>query len=68
MDLERRALPLLDDNDALTRRSYDAGELSLPDYLLVRRETLGARIDYVERSLEAALAAIEVEARAGVLR
>jgi cobalt-zinc-cadmium efflux system outer membrane protein len=67
-DLERQALPLLDDNDALTRRSYEAGELSLSDYLLVRRETLGARMDYVERSLEATLAAIDLEARAGVLR
>jgi outer membrane protein, heavy metal efflux system len=67
-DLERGALPLLDDNDALTRRSYEAGELGLPDYLLVRRETLGARLDYVERSLDAALAAVELEARAGVLR
>jgi cobalt-zinc-cadmium efflux system outer membrane protein len=67
-DLERRALPVLDDNDALTRRSYESGELSLPDYLLVRRETLGARLDYVERSLEAALATVELEARAGILR
>lgn len=67
-DLERHALPLLDDNDALARRSYEAGELSLPDYLLVRRETLGTRIDHVERSLEAVLAAVELEARAGVLR
>jgi cobalt-zinc-cadmium efflux system outer membrane protein len=66
--LEHHALPLLDDNGALARRSYDAGELSLADYLVVRRETLGARLDYVERSLEAALAAIELEARAGVLR
>jgi cobalt-zinc-cadmium efflux system outer membrane protein len=67
-ELERHALPLLDDNDALMRRSYETGELSLADYLLVRREALGARIDLVERSLEAALAGIDLEARAGVLR
>jgi cobalt-zinc-cadmium efflux system outer membrane protein len=66
--LERHALPLLDDNDALARRSYEAGELGLADYLVLRRETLGARVEYLERALAAALAAIEVEARAGVLR
>ncbi|HJQ82854.1 MAG TPA: TolC family protein [Candidatus Binatia bacterium] len=66
-DLERRAIPVLDDSDSLTRRSWEAGELSLVDYLLVRRETVGARLDYVERSLEAALAAVELEARSGVL-
>ena len=66
--LERHALPLLDDNDALARRSYEAGELSMREYLLVRRETLGTRLDYVERSLDAAIGAVELEARAGVLR
>ena len=67
-DLERNALPLFDDNDSLTRRSYEAGELSLVDYLLVSRDTLEARLDYVARSLEAALASVDLEARAGVLR
>ena len=66
--LERLALPLLDDDDTLARRGYEGGELSLADYLLVRRETLGTRLDYVERSLEAALAAVDLESRAGVLR
>lgn len=66
--LQRDALPLLDDNDSLARRSFEAGELSLTDYLVVRREMLEARIDQVDRSLEAALAAIDLEARAGVLR
>jgi cobalt-zinc-cadmium efflux system outer membrane protein len=67
-DLERHALPVLEENDALTRRAYESGELSLPDYLLVRRETLGTRLDYVERSLEGALSAVDLENRAGVLR
>jgi cobalt-zinc-cadmium efflux system outer membrane protein len=66
--LERRALSLLDDNDGLARRGYEAGELSLPDYLLIRRETVGTRLDYVERSLETALAAVDLQNRAGVLR
>jgi cobalt-zinc-cadmium efflux system outer membrane protein len=67
-DLERRALPVLEQNDTLARRAYEAGELSLPDYLLVRRESLETRLDYVERSLEATLAAVDLESRAGVLR
>lgn len=67
-DLERNAVPLFDDSEALTRRSYEAGELSLVDYLFVRRSTLESRLDYVTRSLEAALAAVDLEAHAGVLR
>jgi cobalt-zinc-cadmium efflux system outer membrane protein len=66
--LERRALPLLDDNDALARRGYEAGELSLTDYLVIRRETIGARLEHVERALEAALAGVELAGQAGALR
>jgi cobalt-zinc-cadmium efflux system outer membrane protein len=66
--LAREALPLLDDNDVLSKRSWEAGELSMADYLVVRRETLDGRLDYVGRALEAALAAVDLQARAGVLR
>jgi cobalt-zinc-cadmium efflux system outer membrane protein len=31
--LERSALPLLDDNEALARRSYEAGRMSLAEFL-----------------------------------
>ena len=37
-ELERRALPLLDDNEALARRSYEAGRMSVAEFLLLRRE------------------------------
>jgi cobalt-zinc-cadmium efflux system outer membrane protein len=67
-DLERHALPVVARNEGLVRRGYEAGELSLPDYLLVRREALDARLDHVDRALDAALAAVDVESRAGVLR
>jgi cobalt-zinc-cadmium efflux system outer membrane protein len=66
-ELERRALPVLDDNEALARRSYEAGRMSLAEFLLLRRETLETRVAYLDRLLEAALAGIELEARAGVL-
>jgi cobalt-zinc-cadmium efflux system outer membrane protein len=66
-ELERSALPVLDDNEALARRSYEAGRMSLAEFLLLRRETLETRSAYLDRLLEAALAGIELEARAGVL-
>jgi outer membrane protein, heavy metal efflux system len=66
-ELERRALPVLDDNEALARRSYEAGRMSLAEFLLLRRETLETRSAYLDRLLEAALAGVELEARAGVL-
>ena len=66
-ELETSALPLLDENESLARRSYEAGEMSLAELLLIRRETLETRREYLERLVEAAVAAVEVEAGAGVL-
>jgi cobalt-zinc-cadmium efflux system outer membrane protein len=66
-ELERAALPLLDDNETLARRSYEAGRMSVAELLLLRRETLDTRSAYLDRLLEAALAGIELQARAGVL-
>lgn len=66
-ELETIALPLLDENESLARRSYEAGEMALGELLLVRRETLDTRREYLERLLETAVAAVNVEASAGVL-
>jgi outer membrane protein, heavy metal efflux system len=66
--LERDALPGLDDNQALARRSYEAGQLSLAEFLLIRRELLGTRVEYVDRLLDAGLAGVELQASAGVLK
>lgn len=66
--LETDALPGLDDNDALTTRSYDVGQLGLPDLLLLRREILETRFQYLDAALEAALARVDLDASAGVLR
>ena len=65
---EQDVMPGLDENDALARRSFEVGQLSLPDLLLVRRELVDARLEYLSRLLEVAEAAIEQDAAAGVLR
>jgi cobalt-zinc-cadmium efflux system outer membrane protein len=66
-ELEAGALPLLDENESLARRSYDAGELALAELLVIRSETLETRRDHLARLLEAAVAAVELESSAGVL-
>ena len=45
--LETEALPGLDDTDALTTRSFDVGQIGLPDVLLIRRELLDTRFQYL---------------------
>jgi cobalt-zinc-cadmium efflux system outer membrane protein len=66
--LETDAIPGLDDNEQLTARSFEVGQLGLPDLLLIRRETLETRFQYLDALLEAALARIDLDASAGVLR
>ena len=66
--LEAEALPGLDENDALTTRSFDVGQIGLPDVLLIRREMLDTRSQYLSALLEAALARVAVDAAAAVLR
>jgi len=64
---ERDVLPLLDENDRLLARTYDAGQLAITDYLVARREILEARIEYLERLHELVQAATLLQAAAGVL-
>ena len=66
--LETEALPGLDDTDALTTRSFDVGQLGLPDVLVIRRELLDTRFQHLSALFEAALARVQVDAAAGVLR
>ena len=66
--LERDALPGLDENERLATRSFEVGQLGLAELLLIRREVLDTRFQYLRASWEAALARVEVDARAGVLR
>ncbi|MBI2569027.1 MAG: TolC family protein [Candidatus Schekmanbacteria bacterium] len=65
--LEDQALPILDDNERLARRSYEEGELGLAELLLVRRETLELRQEYLDHLLAAAAAAVELRVHAGAL-
>jgi cobalt-zinc-cadmium efflux system outer membrane protein len=66
--LERDAIPGVTENETLTTRSFEAGELGLPELLLIRREILDTRAQYLDALLEAALARVDLEASAGVLR
>lgn len=66
--LTEQALPGLDENERLTARSFEVGELGLAELLLIRREILDTRFQYLDTLLEAALARVELEASAGVLR
>lgn len=59
---------VLDDNEDLGRKSFEAGQIGVAEYLLVRREIVDARLELLDRELDVALAAIDVETTAGVLR
>ena len=58
----------IDDSDALATRSFDVGQIGLPDVLLIRRELLDTRFQYLSSLFEAAQARVELDAAAGVLR
>jgi outer membrane protein, heavy metal efflux system len=66
--LEREVLPGLEDNERLARRSFEVGELSLPELLVIRREFVEGRLQYVDALADAAVASVEWQAAAGVLR
>lgn len=65
---EQEALPSALENELLAQRSFEEGELSLPDLLVVRRESLETRLEYLERLRDAAETAMMRDAAAGVLR
>ena len=66
--LEADAIAGLDENESLTARSFEVGQLALPELLLIRREILETRSQYLDALLEAALARVDLDASAGVLR
>ncbi len=66
--LEAEAIPGVDENEQLTARSFDVGQLGLPELLLIRREILDTRSQYLDALLEAALARIDLDASAAILR
>jgi cobalt-zinc-cadmium efflux system outer membrane protein len=66
--LETDAIPGLDENEKLTSRSFEVGQLGLLELLLIRREILDTRSQYLDALLEAALARIDLDASAAILR
>ncbi|MFL6193964.1 MAG: TolC family protein [Thermoanaerobaculia bacterium] len=66
-ELEKTALPALDDNESLALKSFEAGEIGLGELLLIRREILETRRAYLDRRLEATLTRFELQAAAGDL-
>jgi len=65
---ERNGIPQLEQTNMLARRSYEAGAIPLGELLSMQREFVQVRITYADLLLNAALAGIELEAEAGVLR
>jgi cobalt-zinc-cadmium efflux system outer membrane protein len=65
---EHEALSGLDESERLAQRSFDVGQVSLPELLLIRRELVETRLEYLDRLLDASEAAVTQETIAGVLR
>jgi cobalt-zinc-cadmium efflux system outer membrane protein len=63
--LDERGLRLAIQNEDMARQSYRAGKIDLPTLLLVRREALDTRREYLQRQLEAALAGVELTSAIG---
>lgn len=61
-------LPRLEENIALMRRAFDAGERGVADLLLVQRDALEARHDIHDALLELGLAGVSLDAAQGEFR
>ena len=61
-------LPLVKENEELTRESYQAGKIGLLESLVIRRQGFTARREALDAQLDVALAAIEVRGIAGAIR
>jgi cobalt-zinc-cadmium efflux system outer membrane protein len=63
--LADRALPRVEESESMVRESYRAGKIDLPALLIVRRDLLETRREYVDRLLDAALAGIDLAVARG---
>ena len=61
------ALPLLVDNERLTARSYETGEIDLAELLVLRRQTNTIRIAAINRLQDAAQAWVDLARATGAL-
>ena len=62
---EKDTLPVLDDSEQLLKKSIDAGQIAISDYLVAWKEILDGRREHLERQLALARAAITVRYVAG---
>jgi outer membrane protein, heavy metal efflux system len=62
------AVPLVEENEQLTRESYQAGKIGLLELLVIRREGFATRREALDAQLESTLAGVEVRGVAGVIR
>jgi cobalt-zinc-cadmium efflux system outer membrane protein len=62
------AVPLVEENEQLTRDSYQAGKIGLVELLVIRRAGFAARREALDAQLDATLAAVDVRGVAGVIR
>jgi cobalt-zinc-cadmium efflux system outer membrane protein len=67
-EFQSSVIPSADDNDTLTARSYEVGELGLAELLLARREAIEAREAYLQSQLDAAIVHIDLISRTGGLQ
>jgi outer membrane protein, heavy metal efflux system len=65
---ELEALPSAAENEQLAERSFEVGQLTLADFLVVRRELTDTRLEYLDRLLESVETAVRRDAAAGVLQ
>lgn len=63
--MEDTAVPLAVENERLAREAYAAGKIDLTALLVVRREALETRQEYLDRLLQSALAAVDLWVAAG---
>lgn len=63
--LQRAVLPSLEDNQRLSLAALRAGEIGLPQFLLVRRQVLDGRRDLLEARTELRLVRVALETAAG---
>ena len=65
---EQEALPGAAENEQLAERSFEVGQLTLGEFLVIRRELTETRLDYLDRLLESVETAVRRDAAAGVLQ
>lgn len=63
--LRRAVLPSLEENQKLSLKALQAGEIGLPQFLLVRRQLLDSELDLLGARVELRVTRIALENSAG---